>query len=171
MSSMFPNLLLFTEPLANYTAQFPFIWNEIPILLTFESDWKRAKAIFQDILDERMGGRGEGGREGHEDGFQTVLHSLQEAHAQGVHVGGGLRGPPDSAVHLRRSREAGDHRRTLGGDPGRLSEWNPKLDFAYPTTRMYHNILEGKTEARAPFPPGLEGVLDQVGMGVGETPT
>ncbi len=38
-----PNKKLFDSELANYTADFPFIWNEIPVLLTFESDWKKAK--------------------------------------------------------------------------------------------------------------------------------
>ncbi|MFH1765372.1 MAG: mechanosensitive ion channel domain-containing protein [Gemmatimonadota bacterium] len=50
-----PNFLVFTEPLYNYTAQFEFIWNELPILLTFESDWRKAKEILQEILDERVG--------------------------------------------------------------------------------------------------------------------
>ena len=50
-----PNFLVFTEPLYNYTAQFEFIWNELPILLTFESDWRKAKGILQKILDERVG--------------------------------------------------------------------------------------------------------------------
>ena len=29
------------------------------------------------------------------------------------------------------------------------------IDFAYPTTRMYHNLLEGKAEARAGLPEGF----------------
>lgn len=37
-----PNALVFTQPQANYTASFPFIWNELPVLLTFESDWEKA---------------------------------------------------------------------------------------------------------------------------------
>ena len=52
-----PNLLVFTDPIFNYTAQFEFIWNEVPVLLTFESDWRAAKEILQRILDDRVGER------------------------------------------------------------------------------------------------------------------
>ncbi len=40
-----PNSFVFKKELYNYNRGFEFIWNEIPILVTFESDWKRAKEI------------------------------------------------------------------------------------------------------------------------------
>ena len=44
-----PNGVLFTKPMANYTEGFEYIWNEIPVMITFESNWEKAKSI---ILDE-----------------------------------------------------------------------------------------------------------------------
>ena len=44
-----PNGKLFTETLANYGKGFKYIWNEVPVLITFESDWKGAKKILHDI--------------------------------------------------------------------------------------------------------------------------
>lgn len=44
-----PNGVLFTKPMANYTEGFEYIWNEIPVMITFESNWEKAKAI---ILEE-----------------------------------------------------------------------------------------------------------------------
>ena len=44
-----PNGVLFTKPMANYTEGFEHIWDEIPIMVTFESNWEKAKAI---ILEE-----------------------------------------------------------------------------------------------------------------------
>tara|TARA_B100000131_G_scaffold321280_1_gene371559 strand:+ start:653 stop:1549 length:897 start_codon:yes stop_codon:yes gene_type:complete len=44
-----PNGKIFTEILANYGKGFEYIFNEIPVLVTFESDWKKAKDILQDI--------------------------------------------------------------------------------------------------------------------------
>ena len=38
-----PNGKIFTETLANYGKGFEYIFNEIPVLITFESDWKKAK--------------------------------------------------------------------------------------------------------------------------------
>jgi len=51
-----PNARVFTEPLANYTSQFEFLWTEIPVLVTFESDWKRAKALLEEIAAEHASG-------------------------------------------------------------------------------------------------------------------
>jgi small-conductance mechanosensitive channel len=47
-----PNGLLFSEPMANYTEGFEYLWHEIPVLVTFESDWRRAERIMQDVLEE-----------------------------------------------------------------------------------------------------------------------
>lgn len=41
----FPNSFVFKHSNFNYSRGFEFIWNEIPILLTFESDWKRGREI------------------------------------------------------------------------------------------------------------------------------
>ena len=40
-----PNGLVFTEVLANFTSGFEYIWHEIPVLITFESDWEAAEGI------------------------------------------------------------------------------------------------------------------------------
>jgi hypothetical protein len=40
-----PNGSLFKYPTANFTEGFYHIWHEIPVLVTFESDWKRAEEL------------------------------------------------------------------------------------------------------------------------------
>jgi len=45
-----PNGKVFTQNQSNYSSGFEFIWNEIPILLTFESNWKEAKDILLNIV-------------------------------------------------------------------------------------------------------------------------
>lgn len=47
-----PNHKVMTEELANYTAGFDHIWNEIKVVITFESDWKKAKAMLYEIVME-----------------------------------------------------------------------------------------------------------------------
>jgi len=44
-----PNNLAIKETLTNYHTGFEYIWNEIPVLITFESDWKKAKKILLKI--------------------------------------------------------------------------------------------------------------------------
>jgi small-conductance mechanosensitive channel len=47
-----PNGKVFTQAQANYSSGFKFIWNEIGILLTFESNWTKAKDLMQLIISE-----------------------------------------------------------------------------------------------------------------------
>lgn len=44
-----PNGKVFTEPQINFTTGFNFIWDEINVLLTFESNWKKGKDILLSI--------------------------------------------------------------------------------------------------------------------------
>lgn len=46
-----PNGVIFTQPVANYTEGFPFIWDELAALVTFESDWKLAEQLMRDTLE------------------------------------------------------------------------------------------------------------------------
>jgi len=46
-----PNAVVFTDALANYGKGFQYIWNEIPVLITFESNWPKAKEILRKIAD------------------------------------------------------------------------------------------------------------------------
>lgn len=45
-----PNGKVFLEPQANYSTGFDYIWNEIPVRLTFESNWEKAKTILLDVV-------------------------------------------------------------------------------------------------------------------------
>jgi small-conductance mechanosensitive channel len=151
-----PNSLIFTEPLANYTAQFDFIWNEVPVLVTFESDWKKAKDLLQAIVDEKAGGVvAEAQRAMKTASRKFLIHFRTLTPKVYTSV-------EDSGVLLtlrficraRQRRGISEEMweailEAFGREEG--------IDFAYPTTRMYHNLLEGKTEARAPLPPVMDG--------------
>lgn len=47
-----PNNKVLREPLANYHLGFKYIWNEIPVLITFESNWQVAKKILTEIVNQ-----------------------------------------------------------------------------------------------------------------------
>lgn len=47
-----PNSSVFSSPLANFTSGFKYIWNEVHVLLTFESNHKKAKEMFLKIAQE-----------------------------------------------------------------------------------------------------------------------
>jgi len=48
-----PNGLVFTEVLANFTSGFEYIWHEIPVLVTFESDWETAERIILESIESQ----------------------------------------------------------------------------------------------------------------------
>ena len=47
-----PNALIFKNPVANYDEAFGYIWNELEVTVTIESDWKSAKAELLRIVAE-----------------------------------------------------------------------------------------------------------------------
>jgi len=48
-----PNSRVLREPLANYEMGFEYIWHEISVMITFESNWQKAKALLTEILHEK----------------------------------------------------------------------------------------------------------------------
>jgi small-conductance mechanosensitive channel len=46
-----PNSFVFTHALSNYDLGFSYIWNEIPVLVTFESNWELAKSTLINIAN------------------------------------------------------------------------------------------------------------------------
>jgi small-conductance mechanosensitive channel len=48
-----PNGKIFTQDLANYDKGFKYIWNEIRVVITFESNWQKAKKILLKIANKK----------------------------------------------------------------------------------------------------------------------
>ncbi len=49
-----PNGLIFTQPLTNYNQGFQHIWYEIPVNITLDSNWQKAKNLLLDIENSRV---------------------------------------------------------------------------------------------------------------------
>lgn len=47
-----PNSWVYQHAVYNYTRGFNFLWNEIPVTLTFRSDWKAAREIMLELAEE-----------------------------------------------------------------------------------------------------------------------
>ena len=47
-----PNGKVLRAVTASFNKGFDYIWHEIPVLITFESDWKKAKGILETIVDD-----------------------------------------------------------------------------------------------------------------------
>ncbi len=143
-----PNQRVLVLGVANYTHGFQYLWDELAVLVTFESDWRAAKVLLSAIASERAASVSDVAR-------------AQIARAREKFYITGLSYDPivytsvqDSGVlltlryvtHARRRRATAEE---IWEDI--LTEFAKRedIDFAYPTTRFYDNAAEGKPKARA----------------------
>jgi small-conductance mechanosensitive channel len=138
-----PNGIVFVEPQANYTAGFDYIWSEMPVLLTFESNWKKAKKILSEILDNHgLSLSNEAEKQIKEAAKKFLIFYTKLTPIVYTSV-------KDSGVMLtlrfmcnprnRRSIEEKIWEDILT----KFAECDD-IDFAYPTQRFYNNLTEGK---------------------------
>lgn len=144
-----PNALLFTTPLANFTRGFHTIWTELPVLVTFESNWPRAREALQVIARHHGGEAAERARaEMAAIAGRYALPASATDPAVYVTV-------EDSGVKLtlrtpcdpRARREVTD---TLWREILEVFATLEDVDFAYPTTRLFAHPAEGKPAMRPP---------------------
>lgn len=139
-----PNGKVFTEPQAVYgKGMKDYIWNEVAILITFESNWRKARDILQAIGADHGGELAEAARRkideyakdfliGPVNLMPTVFISVQ---ASGVLLT--LR----HICEYRERRESTDRIWELVLDRFSACE---DIDLAYPTSRSFNNTVEGK---------------------------
>ena len=138
-----PNGIVFNKWQANYTAGFEYIWNEIPVLVTFESDWKMAKEILLNAVNKH------------------AVHLSKDAELQIKEAAKKFlifykkltpivyTSVKDSGVmltmrylcHVRRRRATEE---LIWEEVLEQFAEHDNIDFAYPTQRFYSNLTEGK---------------------------
>jgi small-conductance mechanosensitive channel len=138
-----PNSLILTETIANYTQGFEYIWNEIPVLVTFESDWQKSKQILMQISEKYGAHLSKAAEKRIKEAskrymiFYTTLTPIVYTSVK------------DCGVMLT-LRYLIDPRKRRGSEQEIWEEIliefakHENIDFAYPTQRFYNNALEGK---------------------------
>jgi small-conductance mechanosensitive channel len=144
-----PNGKIFTETVANYTQGFNFIWDEIPVTVTFESDWRKAKELLTEISKKHAVLTSDEAARQVREAASTYLikyeHLTPIVWTSVADIGVTLTIRFLSDPRRRRSAEAAIWEEIL--DAFSAAD---DIDFAYPTQRFYDNVTEGKPEARAP---------------------
>lgn len=144
-----PNSSVLRHALHNYTAGFQYIWHEIPVLVTFESNWQAAKEILSNVASD-MGQ--DAARATHEQIEKSarkfgISYAKLDAvvYTKVVDSGVLLTIRYLTGVRWRRSSEQTIWERIL-------TEFKKRgdIDFAYPTRRFYDNAQEGKPDAGGP---------------------
>lgn len=139
---------MFRQSTANYTQGFNFIWDEVAVTVTFESDWRKAKEILGRVAKEVSVVPSESAvAQLHEAGSR---YRVQYQHLTPIV----WTSVADIGVTLtmRYLCEPRRRRRTQEQVWERVLDAFaacPDIDFAYPTTRFYDNRAEGKPGAGA----------------------
>jgi small-conductance mechanosensitive channel len=144
-----PNGRVFQEAQANYSKGFAYIWNEIPILVTFESNWRKAKEILTEIANrdaEHLSKAAEESVRLAARQFMIFFTHLTPVVYTRIADSGVLL----TIRYLCEPRKRRSTAEKMAEDIlSRFAECHD-IDFAYPTYRIYDNLREGKPEARAP---------------------
>jgi small-conductance mechanosensitive channel len=146
-----PNGKVFTETLANYTKGFNYIWNEIPVLITFESNWEKAKAILSDLAERHaahLTADVESDIKRVSERFMIFYTTLTPTVYTSVVDSGVLL----TIRYLCPPRNRRGTSQALWEDILRAFAASEDIDLAYPTQRFYDNTAEGKPGARATRP-------------------
>ena len=146
-----PNSMLVRHAVYNYAKGFPFVWDELSVVVTFESDWEQAEGLMLE--------RAEVEADKIAPQVKRQIRRMQDRYAihyehltPTVYTRIVANGVDLSLRYLCpvRERRAVTHR--LSRMILRAFVGHPKIDFAYPTTRIFRNPQEGKPGAGGPHP-------------------
>jgi small-conductance mechanosensitive channel len=130
-----PNSQVFSETLTNYHKGLGYIWNEIPVLVTFESDWQKAKAILQEIARRHAAHLTQAAQESIRQAakrFMIAYPTLTPTVYTRVEASGVLL----TIRHLCEPRRRRTAEQTLWEEILRAFAQHPDINFAYPTRRF-----------------------------------
>lgn len=139
-----PNRFVFSYVVASYSKGISYIWNEIPVEVTFESDWQLTKKLMLKL---------------------ATKHDLSPTEEMQKHIRQAARRYPISYANLSPTvytkvnpsgvlltlrylcepRKRRDTEQSIWEDVLEMVAGQPNIDFAYPTQRIYYHPIEGKT--------------------------
>jgi len=134
---------IFTESLANFSKGFEYIWNEVAVLVTFESDWEKAKEILAEIAakhGEELSTAAEEKVQQAARRFMIFYSKLTPTVYTSVRDCGVLL----TIRYLCDPRRRRSTEQSIWEDILHAFADNDDIDFAYPTQRFYDNLSEGK---------------------------
>jgi small-conductance mechanosensitive channel len=137
-----PNGRLFQDPLANFTRSFPYLWNEVTVLITFESNWRKAKALLREIAERHCFEPEREARILSESKDQMIFYSTL---APAVYTRGGESGIVLTVRYLCGARERRGTAQAIWEDVLDGFAQHDDIDFAYRTQRFFDRLTEERT--------------------------
>lgn len=142
-----PNSQVIKEKTANYHSGFRYIWNEIPVLVTFESDWRKTRKILEDIAKEKIEHCSSSAeRELHRAASQYMVYFNKLTPA--VYLSAKDSGVLFTIRYIVDPRQRRGTEQVLWEAILEEFEKHPDIDLAYPTTRFYAMENPGSDASR-----------------------
>jgi small-conductance mechanosensitive channel len=142
-----PNGKVFSEAVANFSRGFHYIWNEIPVLITFESNWEKAKEILLRISMEHA-----------EAVSKSAAHKVRQAASKymifyrkltpTVYTSVKESGVELTIRYLCEPRKRRTTTEAIWQDVLREFAGHDDIEFAYPTRRYFNSLAESKPGTR-----------------------
>jgi small-conductance mechanosensitive channel len=147
-----PNGWVFKNSVASYDDGFGYVWNELSVTVTFESDWRKAKEVLTRAVTEHA-------EKLSEDAKERIAMAADRYHIKFSKLTPVVwtkmteHGVTLTMRYLCKPRERRSSSSEVWEAVLEAIHPLPDVDFAYPTTRRFDNVIEGKPDARAmPLP-------------------
>lgn len=137
-----PNGMVFNQPQASYTQGFHYIWNEIPVIITFESNWRTAKQNLLDIINRHAAHVSEAAQEKVKQAAKKYFIVYSKL-TPTVYTSVNDYGIVLTIRYLTEPRRRRGSEQHIWEDILDMVSTNPDISFAYPTQRFYSPKQEG----------------------------
>ena len=144
-----PNGWVFVDSVINFTRGFQYVWNELAVVVPFESDWRKAKRLLLDIATEHAGVLSEDAERKLRRAAQDymIFYSKLTPTVYTDVLDHGVRLTIRYLVEPRRRRGSEQQLWEAILD---AFDAHDDVDFAYPTSRVFRASEEGKPALRPP---------------------
>lgn len=140
-----PNRDIFNNPLFSYNDVLPYIWNEIEINLTFESNWKTAKVILQRIADKYAEKVQDGAHESVIEASKKYMIFDENLEAK-VYTSANQYGVVLTMRHLFYFKGKRDVKQKIWEEILTSFQERDDIEFAYPTQTIYKRSEDIKSK-------------------------
>jgi small-conductance mechanosensitive channel len=138
-----PNRKIFSDAIANFSRGFAYIWHEVPVEITFESDWRKAKKILAEIAERHSIHHAEVARKQIRAAAKRYMISYDNL-TPIVYTKVNPSGVLLTLRYLSDPRQRRVTEEKIWEDILAAFEDEPKIEFAYPTQRIYYHPAEGR---------------------------
>lgn len=142
-----PNSRILDEVIANYSKGFEFIWNEIPVFVTFESNWEKAKKILLEIAEKHGAALSASAKDRVKEASKRYMIFYSKL-TPTVYTSVKDNGVLLTLRYLIGPRNRRGSTQAIWEDILRSFAACDDVDFAYPTQRFHDNAVGGKEGLR-----------------------